>query len=81
MINIGFVNLIMIIADNASGSGELSNPYPFTSGVLGSPRLFGFVISGSPHPSLPVKSSDLSNCMPDFLADVRTWQFLCRHFL
>ncbi len=45
MIYIGFVNLILIIADNTSGFGEPGNPY---LSALGAP--------GSPRPSAPVVS-------------------------
>lgn len=55
MININFVNRILIIADNASGPG---------------PRPSALVISGSPRFSTPIKFFKPSNSRADFLADV-----------
>ncbi len=70
MIDIDFVNLIFIIADNVSGSGELGNPYSSASGALGSPRPSASVVSNSPHSSAPIESSKPNNSMADFLANV-----------
>lgn len=86
MIEIGFVNLILIIADNTSSSREPGNSYLSILGVPGSPRSFAPVTPGSPCPSTlvmsdsprlsaPVKSFNPNNSMTDFLANV-----LANHF-
>lgn len=70
MIDIGFVNLILIIADNASGSKKPSNPYLSTLGAPGSLRLSALIVSGSPHSSAPIQSSEPNNSIANFLADI-----------
>lgn len=86
MIDISFVNLILIIADNAFDSREFSNPYSSTPGAPGSsrhsvpltpssPHSSTPVVFGSPRLSAPVKSSNPSNSMPSFLVDILTNPF------
>lgn len=57
MIDISFVNLILIIADNSSDSREPGNPYSFAFCVPGSLHHSTSILSGSPRPSAPVESS------------------------
>ena len=70
MINIGFVNLILIIANNASGFKEPGNPYFFTLNTLSSLRSYTFIVSSSPRFSAFVKSSKSSIFMADFSTNV-----------
>lgn len=70
MIDIDFVNLILIIADHVSDSEKPENPYFYVLGAPGNPRRFTSVMFGSPRLSALDKSSDPNNFMTDFLADV-----------
>lgn len=83
MIDIGFINLIFIIADNTSDFKELDNPYLSAIGALGSPRpftfvvsgisrLFAFIVSDNSHICIPVKFFDSNYFMADFLVDILT---------
>lgn len=68
MIDIIFVNLILIIADNVSSFKKPSNPYLSTFGAPGSLRPSAFIVSGSPRPSAPIQSSESNNFIANFLA-------------
>lgn len=81
MIDLGFLNLILIIANNAFGFREPDNldlsaliatgiHRCSTLVVLSSFHSFALVISGSPPPFVPVKSSDPNNFMADFLVNI-----------
>lgn len=56
--------------DNASGSEEPGNPFLSTSGAPGSPRPSTPVVSGSPCLPVFVESTDPTNLIPDFFANV-----------
>lgn len=81
MIDISFINRILIITDNAFGSRELGNPYPSALVTPGSPHPSVPIIPGSFRscvpvmsdslcPSAPIESSNPSNSMADFLIDI-----------
>lgn len=75
MIDIGFLNLILIIADNNSGSRKLDIPCLSAPVTPNSSRSFALVRSGSPRFYAPVEFSNPSNFIPDFLTDVLTNPF------
>lgn len=60
MIDISFVNLILIIANNSSDSKEPGNPYLSAFHAPGSLHHSASIVSGSPRPSAPVESSYMS---------------------
>lgn len=79
MINIDFINLILIIADNTFGSEKPGNSCPSTSSIPGSSHLFApvipssshsstLVVSDSPRPFALIKSFNRTNFIADFLA-------------
>lgn len=68
MIDIGFVNLILIIADNVSSSEEPGNPYLFAIGALHSPCISALVVSGSPCSPAFVEFTNFCNSIPNFFA-------------
>lgn len=70
MIDIGFVNLILIITDNVSDFGEYGNLYLSVRVTPDSPRLSTFIVSGSPRPSAFIEFFDHSNSMPNFFANI-----------
>lgn len=70
MIDIGFINLILIIANNVSDSKEPDSSHSSISVAPGSSHSFALIGSGSPHSSTSVKYFDASNSIPDFLADI-----------
>lgn len=70
MINISFINLILIIANNASNFKIPCNPYLFAYSALSSPRPSAPVVSGTSRSSASVKSSDLRNSIADFFVDI-----------
>lgn len=67
MIDIGFANPILIIANNASGSRELGNLYPSAPGTPGSPRSLTPIVFDS---SCFSGSFNLSDSIADFLTNV-----------
>ena len=70
MININFVNLILIIVDHTSTSKKPGNPYLFAFDTSSSFRLSVLIIFDSTHLFASVKSSNPSNSMANFLANV-----------
>lgn len=68
--NIGFINLILIIADNAPGSREPGNPYFSTPSKPASLCSSSPIMSGTSCSFALVKSSQFSNCMTDFFANI-----------
>lgn len=70
MIDIGFVNLILIIADNVSGFGKPGNPCSFAFIMPGSFRSSTLLVSGSCCSSTSVEFFNPSNSMADFLVYV-----------
>lgn len=56
--------------DNASGLGELDNLLLSASSVPDSLHPSALIMSGSPCSSIPVESTDPTNSISDFLADV-----------
>ena len=70
MIDIGFVNLILIRLDNTSGFRKSGNPYSSLLGMLSSLRHFAPIMSDSPRFSSFTKFFDPSNFMADFFTNV-----------
>lgn len=70
MINISFVNIILIIAENTFGFGELGNPYFSAYSASDNPHYFTLIVFGSLYSFIFVKSSDSSNFMADFFTDI-----------
>lgn len=86
LINIGFVNLILMIVDNVCSSKEPCNPYlsaldtprslrPFAPIVPDSSQSSVHIISGNPHLSGLIESFDCGNSMADFFTNVLTNSF------
>lgn len=81
--DISFINIILIIVDNASDSRKSDNsyfsaldapssPHPFTHIVPGNSYSFTPIIFNNPHLSTLVESFNHSNSMADFLINILT---------